>query len=269
MDEPFSALDVLTAEILRMDMLDLWIEGRMTTQSILMVTHNIEEAVLIADRIIILGSNPGHIIDEIPVTLSHPRNRMALDFRNLVDTLYDKMTLKDEKRPGKGGYFPGIGIGMALPHISSNILQGFIETVASNYNGLTDLPQLAMALSMDDEEILKIAETLQLFRFCELDGGDVRLTPKGLKFAAGSIDERKKMFREHLEKYIPLAAHIRHILNESSDHSELIDHFREEIEKHMPEASAEETLKTVTSWARYAELFAFDEQAGKFYLEET
>lgn len=267
MDEPFSALDVLTAEILRTDLLDLWIEGRMTTKSILMVTHNIEEAVLMADRILIFGSNPGRIVGEIPVTLSHPRNRLDLNFRTLVDVLYEKMTSKEVIFP-RGGLFPGIGISMALPHISSNIFQGFMETVATGYNGQADLSQLAKTLSMEDGDILKIAEILQLFRFCELDGGEIRLTTKGIKFAAGTIDERKKIFRDHLERYIPLATHIRNVLKESSDHAAPISHFRDEIENYMPSLSAEETLRAVTSWARYAELFAYDEQTGKFSLEE-
>ncbi len=268
MDEPFSALDILTAEILRTDLLDLWIEGQMTIKSILMVTHNIEEAVLMADRILIFGSNPGQIIDEIVVTLPHPRNRLAPDFRALVDVIYDKMISKDSRTPGKTGLFVGMGIGMVLPYTSSNLLQGFMETVASVHKGQADLPQLSVSLNMDDGEILKIAEILQLFRFCELESGDVKLTAKGIKFAGETIDERKKIFREHLQKYVPLAAHIRHVLDERSDHAAPMSQFREEIDNYMPSASAEETLRAVISWARYAELFAYDEQTGKFSLEE-
>lgn len=268
MDEPFSALDVLTAEILRADLLDLWIEGQMTIKAILMVTHNIEEAVLMADRILLFGSNPGRIIDEIVVTLPQPRNRLTPEFRALVDDLYEKMTLKDSRSLKKEGLFPGMGIGMALPHISSNVLQGFMETIASNYNGRADLPQLAEVLNMDAGEILKIAETLQLFRFCELESGDVCLTSQGIKCAAESIEERKKIFCDHLQKYVPLAAYIRNVLDTHPDHSASISQFRDKIETYIPSSSAQEALKAVTSWARYAELFMYDEKSEKFFLEE-
>ncbi len=269
MDEPFSALDMLTSEILRADLLDIWIEGQMSTKSILMVSHNIEEAVLMADRIVLFGSNPGHIIEEVIVSLSHPRNRLTPEFRALVDDLYEKMTLKNSRNSKKEGFFAGMGIGMALPYISSNILQGFIEAIAANYTGQVDLPQLAEKLNMDAGEILKIAEILQLFRFCELGGGDLHLTQQGKKFAAGTIEERKKIFRDHLEKYVPLAAHILHVLEETEDHSASINQFRDKIENYIPSLSAQEALKAVTSWARYAELFMYDEKSEKFFLEAS
>jgi len=268
MDEPFSELDVLTAEILRTDLLDLWIEGQLSIKSILMVTHNIEEAVRIADRILLFGSNPGHIIDEIHVSIPHPRNRLSPDFRSLVDSIYEKMISRDIRPSSKDTVFPGTGIGMVLPHISTNILQGFMETLVTNYNGQADLPKLARTLNADGgHEILQIAETLQLFRFCELDGADVRLTSKGKEFAAGDIDQRKKLFRDHLQSYIPLAARVRSVLDERRDHIAPMSRFRDEIEDYMPEGSAEETMKTIISWGRFAELFAYNEQTGKFYLE--
>jgi NitT/TauT family transport system ATP-binding protein len=266
MDEPFSALDVLTAEILRADLLDLWLEGHMTIKSILMVTHNIEEAVLMADRILLFGSNPGRIIGEMKVSMPRPRNRLSPDFRALVDNIYEKMTSKETRAPGKG-VFPGLGISMSLPYMSTNILQGFIEKLSKVYGGQADLHEISELLSIDGVEVLKISEILQLFRFCELDGAYVRLTNKGKEFAAGNIDQRKKLFHDHLRSYVPLAALIRSVLEERTDHTASMSRFLDEIEDHMPAEYAEITMKTVTSWARYAELFAFNEQTGKFYLE--
>jgi NitT/TauT family transport system ATP-binding protein len=137
------------------------------------------------------------------------------------------------------------------------------------YNGQADLPKLAESFHLHDETVepLRISETLQLFRFCELDGADVRLTAKGKEFASGNIDERKKLFHDHLQTYIPLAARIRSVLDERLDHTAPMSRFRDEIEDYMPEESAEATMKTVISWARYAELFAYNEQTGKLYLE--
>jgi NitT/TauT family transport system ATP-binding protein len=267
MDEPFSALDVLTAEILRADILDLWIEGQMNLKSMLMVTHNIEEAVLMADRILLLSSNPGRIISEIKVFMPQPRNRLDPEFRSLVDSIFAKMTEKEMYAAATSGVFPGMGIGMVLERISTNILQGFLEMVATHYNGAADLPKLAEIFGTGGDEILKIAEMLQMLRFCELDAGVVKLTIKGKEFAASSIDERKKLFRAHLVSYIPLAAHMHSVLEGRRDHSAPMIRFRDEIEDYMPEELAKETMETVISLARYAELFAYNEQTQKVYLE--
>src|SRR5579872_6746522 len=174
MDEPFSALDVLTAETLRTDLLDLWSEGRMPTKSILMVTHNIEEAVLMCDRVIVLASNPGHIAAEIRVTLNHPRNRLDPEFRQLVDKIYALMTKRPEPKPvGREGAIPSMGLGMALPRVSTNSLAGMLEELAADpYNGRADLPHLADSLQLEVDELFPIAETLQLLRFAEFEDAD-------------------------------------------------------------------------------------------------
>jgi NitT/TauT family transport system ATP-binding protein len=267
MDEPFSALDVLTEEILRADLLDLWIEGQLNIKSILSVTHNIEEALLMADRILIFGSNPGRIISELSINMVQPRNRLAPDFRALVDHIYSIMTTKDENYVQKTGIFPGTGIGMVLPTISTNVLQGFMETLQSVYNGKADLPALSETLGNTDMEIIKIAEVLQLLRLCELTNGDVTVTVKGKTFAEGDIDERKKMFREHLLAYIPLATHIKNVLDDRVDHTAPESRFLDELEDFMPTENANMTLKTIIGWGRYAELFAFNDQTGRLYLE--
>src|SRR3984893_2517126 len=141
MDEPFSALDVLTAETLRTDLLDLWCEGRMPISSILMVTHNIEEAVLMCDRILLFSSNPGRILAELPIELPRPRNRIEPAFRQLVDDIYARMTAKPAGKPGREVHFPGSGIAILLPRVSPNVLAGLMETVAAEpHNGRADLP---------------------------------------------------------------------------------------------------------------------------------
>src|SRR5215469_13443464 len=96
MDEPFSALDVLTAETLRTDLVDLWIGGRLPIKSVLMVTHNIEEAVLMCDRVLVFSSNPGRVAAEIKVDFPHPRNRLDPAFRQMVDSIYARMTQRAE-----------------------------------------------------------------------------------------------------------------------------------------------------------------------------
>ncbi|HXQ47622.1 MAG TPA: nitrate/sulfonate/bicarbonate ABC transporter ATP-binding protein [Caulobacteraceae bacterium] len=270
MDEPFSALDVLTAETLRTDLLDLWCEGRMPIRSILMVTHNIEEAVLMCDRICVFASNPGHIIAEIKVDLPQPRKRLDPAFRALVDDIYARMTARPTTQPiHAAGGFAGTGIGMALTHISTNTLNGMIESVfAPPNNGKAELPDLANDLQLEADELLPIAETLQLMRFAEIDGRTIRLTPAGRRYANGDVDERKQLFAQHLLTYVPLAAHIRRVLDDRASHQAPARRFRDELEDFMSETYAEETLDAVITWGRYAEIFAFHEEVDQFSLED-
>ncbi|MFY9642620.1 MAG: nitrate/sulfonate/bicarbonate ABC transporter ATP-binding protein [Rhodomicrobium sp.] len=266
MDEPFSALDVLTAETLRTDLLDLWCEGRMPIKAILLVTHNIEEAVLMSDRILVFSSNPGRVIAEIKVNLPQPRNRVDPAFRALVDDIYARMTAR--AAPAKEGLFPGTGISMSLPHVSTNTLAGLLETLAEPpFNGKADLPLLAERAQMDVDELFHAAETLQLLRFAELAEGDLKSTEAGRRFALGGTDERKALFAQHLVTYVPLAAHIKHILEERSSHRASIIRFKDELEDTMPEEDAETTLHTVINWARYAEVLAFDGETGMVSLD--
>jgi NitT/TauT family transport system ATP-binding protein len=269
MDEPFSALDVLTAETLRTDLLDLWVEGRMPIKSILMVTHNIEEAVLMCDRIIVLSSNPGRIAAEIPVKLQHPRNRLNPEFRQLVEKIYALMTKRLEPAlPSRDGAFPGLGLGMALPRVSTNTLAGMMEEVAAEpYLGRADLPALADSLQMEVDELFPVAETLQLLRFAELEEGDIKLTASGRRFAEADVDVRKKLFGDHLLAYLPLAARIKLVLDERPSHTARAVRFLEELEDYMSEDYADRTLKSVVNWGRYGELFAYDETSETFSLE--
>jgi NitT/TauT family transport system ATP-binding protein len=269
MDEPFSALDVLTAETMRTDIIDLWIEGRLPIASILMVTHNIEEAVLMSDRILILSSNPGRIIAEIKVTLPHPRNRDDPRFRQQVDDIYARMTARSpaDKADAKSGGFPGVGVGMALPDISTNELAGLMETLAAYPDGRADLPALAEELNFEVDDLFPIAETLQLLRLAEMEQGDIQLTPAGRRFVDADLEDRKRLFAEHLIAYVPLAALIKRVLDERPNHRARATRFSEELEDFMSEDYAEETLKAVIEWCRFAELFTYDEAEQTFSLE--
>ncbi|MFT3907726.1 MAG: nitrate/sulfonate/bicarbonate ABC transporter ATP-binding protein [Steroidobacteraceae bacterium] len=271
MDEPFSALDVLTAETLRTDFLELWSEGRMPIKGVVLVTHNIEEAVLMCDRILVFGSNPGRILSEIAVQLPQPRNRLDPSFRDLVERIYVEMTARPDasvasNRPEQR--LPGSGIGVELPHVSSNLLAGLMETVAAApFNGKADLPEIASDLQMEIDELFPVAETLQLMRFAEVEGGDIRLTEDGVAFASADLDERKRIFARHLLNYLPLAAHILRILDERASHSARKSRFTDELEDFMSEAAAEQTLRATISLARYAEAFAYDDANAMFSLE--
>jgi NitT/TauT family transport system ATP-binding protein len=270
MDEPFSALDVLTAETLRTDFLDLWAEGRMPIKGVILVTHNIEEAVLMCDRILVFASNPGRILSEIKVSLAQPRNRLDPSFRELVERIYVEMTARPDKGAagGRQERFPGLGIGSVLPQVSSNLMAGLMEAVAAApFNGKADLPEIASDLQMEIDELFPVAETLQMLRFAELEGGDLKLTEDGLAFAHASIDERKRIFSRHLLTYVPLVAHIRRVLDERASHSARKSRFIDELEDFMSEEEADQTLRAAIRWARYAEAFAYDDENAMFSLE--
>jgi len=268
MDEPFSALDVLTAETLRTDFLDLWSDGRTPIKGVLLATHNIEEAVLMCDRIMIFGSNPGRILTEIPVTLPQPRNRLDPSFAALVERIYVEMTLRRPATDAKVEGLPGQGLGTILPRVSSNLLSGLMETLASEpFNGKADLPEMASLLQMEIDELFPVAETLQMLRFAQLEGGDIRLLDAGAAFARATVDERKKIFARQLVAYVPLAAHVRRVLDERASHVAPMSRFSDEIEDYMTPEAAEDTLRAVISWGRYAELFAYDDEKARFSLE--
>jgi len=269
MDEPFSALDVLTAETLRTDFLDLWSEGKLPIKGVILVTHNIEEAVLMCDRVLVFSTNPGHIIDEIKVDLPHPRNRLDPKFRDLVERVYVAMTRRAVSRaPPVADRFRAIGINTVLPRVSINLLSGLIEAVAgAPYNGRADLPVIASSLHMEVDDLFPVAESLQLLRLVDIEGGDIQLTDIGKQFANATMDERKQLFQRLLLSHVPLAAHIRRVLQDRATHVAPKSRFFDELEDHMDAETAEQTLRAVIGWARFAEAFAYDDQSGTFSLE--
>jgi NitT/TauT family transport system ATP-binding protein len=270
MDEPFSALDVLTAETLRTDFLDLWSEGKLPIKGVVLVTHNIEEAVLMCDRILLFSTNPGRVIGEIPVDLPHPRDRLDPAFRTIVERIYVEMTAQAARpRPsGRSERLPGIGMATILPRLSSNILSGLVEALAAApYHGAADLPVIASALHMEVDDLFPVAETLQTLRFAELEGGDIRLSDDGIRFAEATLDERKHLFARHLLAYVPLAGHIRRVLDERPSHKAPWSRFSDELEDHMTPDAAEQTLRAAISWGRYAETYAYDDHTQMFSLE--
>jgi NitT/TauT family transport system ATP-binding protein len=271
MDEPFSALDVLTAETLRTDFLDLWCEGQLPIKAVILVTHSIEEAVFMCDRILLFSTNPGRVVSEIRVDLPQPRDRLDPEFRDIVERIYVEMTARPRgvSRDGaRAERFPGTGIGMILPRVSSNLLAGLIETVAGPpYNGEADLPVIATSLHMEIDDLFPVAETLQMLRLAEVEAADIRLSEAGKRFAAAGVDERKRLFAHHLLNYVPLAAHVRRILDERASHTAPKSRFLDELEDHMITNAAEQTLRAVIGWGRYAEAFAYNDHTKTFSLE--
>jgi NitT/TauT family transport system ATP-binding protein len=265
MDEPFSALDVLTAETLRTDFLDLWGEGKLPIKGVILVTHNIEEAVLMCDRILLFSTNPARIINEIKVDLRQPRNRLDPQFRDLVETIYVAMTARGPRPAHVGAQAT---MNTVLPRVSANLLSGLIEAVAGPpYNGKADLPVLGDELHMEVDDLFPVAESLQLLHLAEIEGGDIKLTDAGKQFAEAGLDDRKKLFQRQLLTYVPLAAHLRRVLQERANHVAPRSRFLDELEDHMSTEDAEHTLRAATAWGRFAELYAYDDDSQTFSLE--
>jgi NitT/TauT family transport system ATP-binding protein len=267
MDEPFSALDVLTAETLRTDLIDLWMDRKLPVKSILIVTHNIEEAVLMCDRILVFSSNPGRVAQELKVPFAHPRNRFDPAFRQMVDDIYGIMTRR-KVQPAQAAV-PATSFSTPLQPVGTNIMAGLLETLEGMpYDGHADLPALAAALQYEADELLPLGETLSMLGFAILEEGDLHITEAGRRFVDAETEERKEIFAKTLLAHVPLAAEIRKVLDERWNHRASAVRFRDELEDYMSPEYAEETLRTVISWGRYAELYEYDEEAQQFSLEE-
>ncbi len=258
MDEPFSALDVLTADKMRNDLIDIWQSQQTNIKAILIVTHNIEEAALLADRILVFANDPGYIREEIKVDMPHPRNEQDPEFRKLVEQVYRLMT-----EPMKT-----LDTGYRLPQVQISDITGFLEALAApEYGAKVDLPVLAEDLHLEIDDLFPITEALDILRLARMSEGDIELTETGRDLAAADILDQKKIFASQLMTHVPLARYIRRALDKAENHEIFEEVFLKELEVHLSEQAAEKVLATVIDWGRYAEIFAYDYNTGYLSLE--
>jgi NitT/TauT family transport system ATP-binding protein len=268
MDEPFSALDVLTAENLRGDLLDIWNSDKTNIQTIILVTHNIEEAVTLADRIFIFDSDPGCVRSEIPVTLKHPRNDQDPSFRQLVDQVYTAMTAKKAMDIPEKFEFKLIDMDYRLPQVAIAEVTGFLESLISpEYSKRVDLPELAEELHLEIDELFAITEVLEILHFARVSSGDIELTELGRQLANADILERKKIYADSLMSYVPVVRFIKETIDQDNDQSVNEDFFIKRLENSFSEQAAEEVMKVAIDWGRYAEIFAYDYNSGYLSLD--
>lgn len=266
MDEPFSALDVLTAENLKSDLLRLWQEKKTNTNCILLVTHNIEEAVMLADRIVILGSDPGYIRADLQVNIVQPREAETPQFRALVDRIYTLMTTGPGEKARRAQRERQIGLGYRLPDVEPSELSGLIETMTSFEDNI-DLPELADELMMNVDDLFPILETLEFLGFAKILDGDIQLSDLGKQFYEADLLERKQLFAQRLLEKVPLARYIRRVLDEKVGHRVSEERFLSKLEDFLSEKEADRVLHTMIDWGRYAEIFAYDFNTGMLSLE--
>ena len=285
MDEPFSALDVLTAENLRGELLELWLNKKMPTSAIFIVTHNIEEAVFLADRIVVLGRNPARIRSDINVRLAHPRDRKSPKFVELVDYIYKVMTepdiehtLPDPESTGEivlpaGGLKRGrpplrSSKYQILPHARVGGIAGLVELLHDR-DGREDLFRLSEELVMDVEDLLPILEACQLLGFARLKEGEVQLSQTGAEFAEADIQARKVLFRKAALEHVTILKQIDSVLKRKSDHSIGDDFFRDILDEHFSEEEVQRQFDTAMNWGRYAEIFDYDREGGRLFQADV
>ncbi len=266
MDEPFSALDVLTAENLRGEVMELWIGKKIPTRSIFIVTHNIEEAVLLADRIIVLDRNPARIRADFRIPLTQPREKSSAEFLLYVDYIYKLMTeplLKAEPpspsgRPAKTPY-------PMLPHSRPGGIAGLLELL-NDHGGREDLYHVAEQLVMEVDDLLPIVEAAGLLSFAVSDKGDLQITPLGKEFAEADIATRKRIFREAALAHVPLLQQMHNALLSKSDHSLPLEFFRDILDEHFPREEVQRQIETALDWGRYGDIFTYDSEADRLAL---
>ncbi len=271
MDEPFSALDVLTAENLRSELLELWHNKTLPTKAIFLVTHNIEEAVLLADRIIVLGRNPGHVRTDFKVSLPHPRDRKAPAFTQLVDYIYKVLTQPDAQPPEPPQTAAGRRVRderlmhyQMLPHARPGGIAGLLE-ILLDHNGKDDIYRLADDLAFEVDDLLPIVDAAQLLGFLTVTEGDAAITPTGIEFANSEILRQKELFREAAVTNVLLLRQIVRAIEAKSDHTVSEEFFHDMLDEQFSEEETLRQLETAINWGRYAELFDFDSSRRRFY----
>jgi NitT/TauT family transport system ATP-binding protein len=272
MDEPFSSLDVLTAETLRGELLELWLEHKIPTRAIFIVTHNIEEAVVLADRIIVLGRNPAHIHADFSVDLPQPRDRKSPRFVELVDAIYRVLTrpdlegdiLKATEAASSAAHHHVI----MLPHTRPGGIAGLLEILVDQ-GGRADLHRLAADLSLEVDALLPTVDTAVLLGMLRVEEGDAVITPEGQAFAQADIQARKAIFRKAALANVPLLRQMEQALKAKSNRTIQDEFFRDLLEAHFSEGEASRQLETAIQWGRYAEIFDYDAVTGKLTLTEA
>ncbi len=266
MDEPFSALDVLSASNLRTELRNLWLQKKMPIKAVLMVTHNLEEAVFLADRAIVLSRNPGKVIADIPIFLPHPRQIHSAKFNELVDLLYQVIT---EGAAPEVVRRPPARVEERLeplPHAPIDAITGLLELVQGR-GGREDLRQLAEDLLMEVDDLLPITDAAVMLGLADVEGGDFKLSELGSAFAEADVLRRKEIFRERI-MLLPQIRRIVSLLDAQENKTVSEEIFLEMLEKDFSSSEARAQLETAIDWGRYAELFTYDKDSGELYIEE-
>ncbi len=267
LDEPFSALDVLSAEALRGELMELWTSGRMPTRAVLMITHDIEEAVFMADRIVVMAKRPGRVVADLTVGLRHPRPRKAPEFLNIVDHVYALLTGQTQPETPEVSVAPGQpGRIRPLPHVSVNQIAGVLEHLAEAPRHQADIYRLEQDIGIDLNQVLFLTDAAQFLGFATVAQGDITLTHLGETFAEASILARKEIFASRIRR-LPLFVWLLMLLRAAPKTQLESDVIAKALELQFPSREAGRQLDTAVNWGRYAELFSYDDSSGMLRME--
>lgn len=267
MDEAFSALDVLTGERLREDILELWNNKEIPTKAILIVSHNIEEAVMMADRVLIFASDPGRVRAELPITLSHPRVAEGQEVRTLIDNVYGLMTAGSVRSGRLAEVEIKLQLGDRLPEADIARMEGILELLTEEpFHGRADLPKLAEDTELTDKELLEVSRALTLLGFVHLAQGDVVITKLGIAYVASSKLERQRIFSDQVLENVPLIAYIRHGLEQDPSGDLPEDLFLKLLRFTLNQTEAERALSIAIEWGRYGDVFEYNFNTGVIHL---
>jgi NitT/TauT family transport system ATP-binding protein len=266
MDEPFSALDVLTAENLRGELMELWLGKEIPTKSIFLVTHNIEEAVMLADRILVLGRNPAKVRADFRVSIPHPRGRMSTEFVMYVDYIYKLLTQPELQAAPPSHSERGPKTYQMLPHARRGAIAGLLELV-NGRGGKDDLYRVAEDLRMEVDDLLPIVEAATLLNFAKSGRGDMEITPEGKAFAEADIAARKKLFRDASLAHVKLLQQMHRALSSKSDHTLPLEFFLDLLRECFSESEAKRQIETALNWGRYGDVFTYDADSDRLLLD--
>lgn len=268
MDEAFSALDVLTGETLRKDMLELWESKKTPMKGILIVSHNIEEAVMMADRILIFSSDPGRVRAEINVSLPRERSEDSPKVRALIDEVYTQMTAAPVVSIAGGMAAPGQAY--RLPEAEISQMEGLLEMLADDpFNGRADLPKLAEEAGLSDDELFPVYEALRLLSLVHIEHGDIHLTNLGQRYCQADQAFRKQLFGQQLLKNVPLAARIHHSLKLEKSGEIRKEPFLNLLEEFLTAEEAKQMLEVAVEWGRYGEMYEYNYHTGMLKLPDV
>jgi NitT/TauT family transport system ATP-binding protein len=268
MDEPFSTLDPLTAGNLRDELLGFWLGGHVGLKGILMVTHGIEEAVYMADRIVVLSRHPARVAADIPVALSHPRDRRSPAFNALSDQIYTQITgtVGTAAAPAPPPPAPPSPQFRRLPHAAPSMLTGLLEVV-EDHGGQDDLFDLGGHLLLKVADLLALTEAAELLGFATISDGDLTLTSLGRQFVEARAEQRKALFFQQI-RWLPVFDMTASVLRAKRNLRMDQEYFAELLDEQFGPDEAPAQLRTLIGWGRYAGLFHYDARTETLYLDD-
>jgi len=235
----------------------------------LVVSHNIEEAVLMADRVLVFASDPGRVRFQLAVQLPRPRDPDSAEVRTLVDEVYALMTAGAVRAGRPVAEPPEIHLADRLPQADIARMEGLLEMLLDDaFGGRADLPKLAEVTELTDDELLPLVQALSLLELSRLADGDLHITPVGREYVERTHTERQAIFGRQLLAHVPLVAHIRHSLEQDPSGQLPEEPFLRLLRESLDAAEAERVMQTAIEWGRHGEVFEYDYHTGLIHLRE-